>query len=300
MANTYYDSQLTAEEIESVLEAINGILNPANNGKVLAISNGRLEAQSVQWGGGSPVIEPLSITQNGTYTAPSGVDGYSPVTVNVSGGSFDPFPTSNVITTEYTKLLDSPEQFFCNRYWFHDVVTPQVVFPLPSDPQLPVSADECPLNWPNIVEIDPEKSYVLYAVLKTSTDNNRCLNFWATNQDTKNILISIYWYQGSLYKYADGGGSVIKTGVTDYFAIAVKLDVSTNVISFYCDKALKATATNTRTRNRAQLNGTGIHGSFYVYDSVEYIKHFAVVEGADTDATIIANLTALETLYGIS
>ena len=86
MANTYYDSKLTAAEIEAVLEAINGILTPTNNGKVLAISNGRFEARSVQWGGGEPTIEPLSITENGTYTAPSGVDGYSPITVNVSGG----------------------------------------------------------------------------------------------------------------------------------------------------------------------------------------------------------------------
>ena len=39
-------------------------------------------------GGGEPVIEALSVTSNGTYTAPDGVDGYSPVTVNVpqSGG----------------------------------------------------------------------------------------------------------------------------------------------------------------------------------------------------------------------
>ena len=36
--------------------------------------------------GGSAVIEPLSVTANGTYTAPTGVDGYSPVSVNVSGG----------------------------------------------------------------------------------------------------------------------------------------------------------------------------------------------------------------------
>lgn len=86
MASTYYDSQLTAEEIEDVLEAINGILTQTNNGKVLAISNGKFEARSVQWGGGEPTIEPLSVTANGTYTAPSGVDGYSPVTVNVSGG----------------------------------------------------------------------------------------------------------------------------------------------------------------------------------------------------------------------
>lgn len=35
---------------------------------------------------GNPVIQPKTITENGTYTAPSGVDGYSPITVNVSGG----------------------------------------------------------------------------------------------------------------------------------------------------------------------------------------------------------------------
>lgn len=33
-------------------------------------------------GGGSPVIQPLNATANGIYTAPAGVDGYSPVTVN--------------------------------------------------------------------------------------------------------------------------------------------------------------------------------------------------------------------------
>lgn len=37
-------------------------------------------------GGGSvvnPIIEPLEVTKNGTYTAPDGVDGYSPVVVDV-------------------------------------------------------------------------------------------------------------------------------------------------------------------------------------------------------------------------
>lgn len=83
MANTYYDSELTAEEIEEVLEAINDILNPANNGKVLAISNGKFEARSVQWGGGEAVLEPLSVTQNGDYTPESGVDGFDEVHVSV-------------------------------------------------------------------------------------------------------------------------------------------------------------------------------------------------------------------------
>ena len=32
-----------------------------------------------------PIIQPLEITENGTYTAPDGVDGYSPISVNVAG-----------------------------------------------------------------------------------------------------------------------------------------------------------------------------------------------------------------------
>lgn len=37
-------------------------------------------------GGGEAVIRPLDVTKNGTYSAPAGIDGYSPVSVNVSGG----------------------------------------------------------------------------------------------------------------------------------------------------------------------------------------------------------------------
>lgn len=37
-------------------------------------------------GGGTAVVQPLTVNANGTYTPPTGVDGYAPVTVNVSGG----------------------------------------------------------------------------------------------------------------------------------------------------------------------------------------------------------------------
>lgn len=56
-----------------------------------------LLAKQLSGGGGgrTPVIEALSVTENGTYTAPSGVDGYSPVTVDVAGGS-------NFVTGSFT------------------------------------------------------------------------------------------------------------------------------------------------------------------------------------------------------
>lgn len=48
-------------------------------------------------GGGTttadPIIEPLEVTENGTYTAPQVVDGYSPITVNVpTGGGASELP----------------------------------------------------------------------------------------------------------------------------------------------------------------------------------------------------------------
>lgn len=36
-----------------------------------------------------PVIQPLEVTANGVYNVPAGVDGYNPVSVNVSGGSLE-------------------------------------------------------------------------------------------------------------------------------------------------------------------------------------------------------------------
>ena len=46
-----------------------------------------MTAEEAAWimmsGGGEPVIQPLSVTENGTYTVPEGVDGYNPVNVNV-------------------------------------------------------------------------------------------------------------------------------------------------------------------------------------------------------------------------
>ena len=55
-------------------------------GKIFLASDGSITTGTGTGGGGGAVVQPLSVTTNGTYTAPSGVDGYSPVTVNVSGG----------------------------------------------------------------------------------------------------------------------------------------------------------------------------------------------------------------------
>lgn len=62
-------------------------------------------------------VEPLSVTQNGTYTAPTG-KAYSPVTVNVSGGTINVATTtwtnsdSTATSHTFTGLLGTPKAAF--------------------------------------------------------------------------------------------------------------------------------------------------------------------------------------------
>lgn len=86
MPKTYYDSELTAEQIEDALTAIYGVVIPGNNGKVLYIEDGKIKAASAsRWSGGA-VLEPLSVAANGDYTPPTGTDGFNSVHVAVPGG----------------------------------------------------------------------------------------------------------------------------------------------------------------------------------------------------------------------
>lgn len=50
-------------------------------------------------GGGDITVEPLSVTENNTYTAPAG-KAYSPVTVNVSGGGGGDFSSATLTITD--------------------------------------------------------------------------------------------------------------------------------------------------------------------------------------------------------
>jgi hypothetical protein len=90
-------------------------------------------------GGGTtpaePIIEPLEVTENGTYTAPIGVDGYSPVAVNIPipEGYIQPSGTLNVTengthnVAEYAEVNvnveASGDDEGTNAQWFADLIT---------------------------------------------------------------------------------------------------------------------------------------------------------------------------------
>lgn len=84
MANIYYDSTLTAAKIDSALKAIDGVIVPANNGKVLAIENGKIVPKSVtdyvDLNLQAKTATPSASQQ--TISPDSGYNGLSSVTIN--------------------------------------------------------------------------------------------------------------------------------------------------------------------------------------------------------------------------
>ena len=78
--------------------------------QLTAVYGGEIEPTEIE-------VEPLSVTQNGTYTAPTG-KAYSPVTVNVSGGSVSVATTtwtnsdSTATSHTFTGLLGAPKAAF--------------------------------------------------------------------------------------------------------------------------------------------------------------------------------------------
>lgn len=98
-----YDKAVDSAQLNADLTSVaNAIRGKSGGSSPLAFPSGFVsEVGSIQTGG---VVTPLNVTQNGTYAAPAG-DGYSPVTVNVSGGGGDADPSKPVKFIDYDGTL---------------------------------------------------------------------------------------------------------------------------------------------------------------------------------------------------
>lgn len=109
-----------ADKLSAIGDAIRAKTGKTNK---LTLDEMPTEIASIEGGGGTtpanPIIEPLSVTENGTYTAPNGVDGFSPIEVNVPipDGYIKPNGTLNItkngtydVTEKVSAVVSIPEK----------------------------------------------------------------------------------------------------------------------------------------------------------------------------------------------
>lgn len=114
-------------EMADAIEDISGGTTPTGTKEINITSNGTIVEDVTNYAsaeinvnvqsGASPVIESLAITENGTYTAPSGVDGYSPVTVNVGSGGYSTSDILNRVAPAGAIIISRnpyPYEFYIN------------------------------------------------------------------------------------------------------------------------------------------------------------------------------------------
>ena len=93
-----YDKVVDSAVLDAGLKQIaDAIREKAGTTDALAFPQEIADAIAAIQSGGA-TIEPLTVSENGTYTAPDGVDGYSPVTVDVKGSD------GELVITEFSYL----------------------------------------------------------------------------------------------------------------------------------------------------------------------------------------------------
>lgn len=94
---------ITESHLSDIADAIRG-----KNGQSAQYTPGQMAAAIAAIPtGGAPVLDQLSVNQNGTYTPPAGVDGFDEVIVNVSGGGGDWESLTDYIESSGTQWIDT-------------------------------------------------------------------------------------------------------------------------------------------------------------------------------------------------
>ena len=320
MPDTNYVAQgLDGEQIEAALTAIDGVVTQENNGKVLAIENGKIVAKSASEWTDTPVleplsvtangdytpgagvdgfnsvhvavpgagtIEPLSVTQNGTFTPPSGVDGYAPVTVNVSGGGESPIHSISIISASsiFTEFECDSQQLPQNLKKYPDVTEQFFATNAASILYSEMSA--------------ANTSATIYAVIKSLTSGGDFAGVsFAYDASSWNFPL-LYtrhnvWQGGT---YTNDFSTGISSNVFRVLALAV--DNSTKTARFFIDDTKMSTEKQFSNSGKCAGWGGGILNNGKIALANVFDVHYgALVQGVETDEDILANMALISTQY---
>lgn len=220
-------------------------------------------------GGGAtpavPIIEPLAVTENGIYTAHGGVDGYSPITVNVEASGGDPKALLDAALSNTLTAIDS-------------TITSVVAYACRGLSKLKT------VNLPNATSIGTYAFYYCTAMTSFSAPKVTTLNTYAFYNCSKLVSINFPlataipqygFYSCGTAKKADFGAA--KSIAASAFAYCDALEV---LILRRSDAICTLANTTNALKDTPIENGTG-----YVYVPSALIEQYKVATNWKTYAS---------------
>ena len=233
----------------------------------------------IQTGGGSSVtVEPLSVTENGTYTAPTG-KAYSPVSVSVSGGGTTPVDTTGAVrfldydgtvvatysAADFANLSALPSQPT------HTGLTGQGWNWTLADAKTYVQAYGAVDIGCNYVTTDGKTR--LYIEIEEGTPSNR-MTFYVRCRPTVAAGVTIDWDDGTSTTTDSTSSKNYEHTYATPGHYVIKLSVTSGTVRFVGSTSVSIFGAISNTYNRSRIKkiefGTGIHDTSGIGASAFY------------------------------
>lgn len=224
-------------------------------------------------------IDPLTVTQNGTYTPSGTTIGYGPVTVNVSGGS------------SFIDLSFLPNSVAA------DVLSSRSL-------QLPTEGGITSIvkNEKLYTDLSAANTDVTcYAVLKctsTGEDILLCVPYSNSNGNNPSFYTSYNSYNVDCTVYA-GNTNIPGLSCNTNHVYALAINASTKKVRYFVDGAyiMEKTFNNS---GACVVVGAGDKTASSYASATTDVAYFGVVADLESDATVIANMQVIMQKLGLS
>lgn len=293
------DYRATSTEFTAVADAIR---TKGGTSAQLTWPNGFVSAiQAIPTGSG--VVQPLSVTQNGIYNPPSGVDGYAPVTVNVSGGGGGNVDLTYLPNSDSSKVVASADYTMLKCNCVGTFSTPiyggsatQIELTIQDNAiQLPIGAVLCKsLGTPNI-------DVTCYCVTKFLGTAGETMCMAAAYAFSGGNCPSFYSSNGTKVQQAVYGSynpEIVGANYKDYHVYAFSLNQTSKKVRFYFDGVFSEEITFANSGSVLSIGRPAPDSSNY--DGSYAFKYGGAVTEVESDATIIANMQTIMQKLGIS
>lgn len=228
-------------------------------------------------GGGN--IQPLIVTENGIYTASGGVDGYSPVTVSVSGGSGD-IDLSFLPNSVAADVLSSRSLHLPTGGGITSIVKNEKLYTDLSAANTDVTC---------------------YGVLKCTSNGENilmCVPYSNTNGNSPSFYTPYGNYRVDCTVYA-GNTNIPGLGCDTIHVYALAINASTKKVRYFVDGAYIMEKTFNNSGACVVVGAGDKNASSYANAGTD-VSYFGVVADLESDATVIANMQVIMQKLGMS